>query len=577
MNNNQKHPMKQIPKHPLCLQRLCALALILAVTLLAEGTTHAAKILFVVNSFFDPATTSNANDQEVLDRLVSQGHTVTLADHNAVSATDTVGQDLVLISSSVGSTAPGINPLSKNTLRAGKIPVVCYEPGLYDELGLQTATTFGNAANQTSLAISVARQSHPLAAGKSGTIEIVEPGATATISSGALPLTLGADAIVIATNSTAGSADLGRVSLWAHEKGSLLADNVAITTSRRVALFYNASTAVGAYSTNATDLFDAAITWALEPPPNLPIIVIWRSPANQNSFPDAALAVELEDGSTRVNTNSIVLTLNGTAVAPAISKTGTVTTVSFKPPSLFPAGSSNTARIVYINIDSPPQTFTNNWPFVVANYLTLASSLAYPTASADTSAPGFKARVVEANTFAGTLPNSEQRAEAQLAGTLMDPGTGQPYVNEANTAGADADGFFVDADVINWNQDAQGIGAEQGNFRAPSMPDEPIPGIPGLDGFNTDNIAAEILTFLELPAGAYTFGVNSDDGFGVAAGPDARDVLRTALGRFDGGRASADTTFSLVAEATGIYSFRLIWYEGLGGANLEWFSVDSAT
>ena len=309
-----------------------------------------------------------------------------------------------------------------------------------------------------------------------------------------------------------------------------------------------------------------------------PVSVKSRSPIGAGVSPNAPIVVQLEDGgSTQVKQDAIKITLDGNVLAASVSQSGNVTTATASPPNLLPASSTHSVTLIFSDTASPAQTFTNTWQFVVANYLTLASSLAYPTGSADTSAPGFKARVVEANTFSGTLPNSEQRAEAQLAGTLIDPGTGQPYVNEANTAAAGADGFFVDSDVINWNQDAQGIGAEQGNFRAPSLPDEPIPGIPGLDGFNTDNIAAEILTFLELPAGAYTLGVNSDDGFVLAAGPDARDVLRTALGRFDGGRPSADTTFSLVSETTGIYSFRLIWYEGLGGANLEWFSVDSAT
>ena len=36
---------------------------------------------------------------------------------------------------------------------------------------------------------------------------------------------------------------------------------------------------------------------------------------------------------------------------------------------------------------------------------------------------------------------------------------------------------------------------------------------------------------------------------------------------------SADTTFNVVAEADGLYPVRLLWYEGGGGANVEFFSV----
>src|SRR6185503_17711294 len=163
-------------------------------------------------------------------------------------------------------------------------------------------------------------------------------------------------------------------------------------------------------------------------------------------------------------------------------QTGSVTTVSFQPASVLPAGSTNVASIVYRNSATPAQTFTNTFQFVVVNYVTLSGGIAYPISAADTSAPGFKARVVQANTGSGTLANTSARAESQLAGTLVDPATGQPYVNEATTTGAGADGFFTDADVINWNQDALGVGAEIGNFRGPANPDEPIPGIPGTDG-----------------------------------------------------------------------------------------------
>src|SRR5437016_2516862 len=200
--------------------------------------------------------------------------------------------------------------------------------GLYDELLFQRENTFGNAGMHTSIAISVANQSHPLAAGKSGTIDIVEPGSTATVSSSALPYAVGANAIIIATNATVG-VDEGRICIWAYEKGSRLADDNTVVSGRRVAFFYNASTGTGVYNTNATDLLDAAIAWTLQPPSNLPILVTFPSPPSQNAPPDAPIIAELEDGSTtQVNTNSISVSLNGTPVTATIAKSGTITTVS---------------------------------------------------------------------------------------------------------------------------------------------------------------------------------------------------------------------------------------------------------
>ena len=66
--------------------------------------------------------------------------------------------------------------------------------------------------------------------------------------------------------------------------------------------------------------------------------------------------------------------------------------------------------------------------------------------------------------------------------------------------------------------------------------------------------------------------VNSDDGFEVSAGKlDDRKLV--ILGEFDGGRGSADTEFLFKVDQAGVYLFRLLWFEGDGGANVEWFTV----
>lgn len=49
-----------------------------------------------------------------------------------------------------------------------------------------------------------------------------------------------------------------------------------------------------------------------------------------------------------------------------------------------------------------------------------------------------------------------------------------------------------------------------------------------------------------------------------------------ALGEFDGGRGIADTFFPIYVLEPGVYPLRLVWYEGEGGANVEWFMFDGA-
>ncbi|HIL71778.1 MAG TPA: hypothetical protein EYG38_18240, partial [Verrucomicrobia bacterium] len=167
----------------------------------------------------------------------------------------------------------------------------------------------------------------------------------------------------------------------------------------------------------------------------------------------------------------------------------------------------------------------------------------------------------------GTVAGAEQ----QLAGTFIDPATGELYPNEANlnfTTGWVVNPVNVPG-VINWEQDA----LSAGNFTdLNGFQDVFIPGIPG-NFQSTDGVAAEMLTFLELPKGLHTLGVNSDDGFRVTSGASAKGPFGTVLGQFNGTRGSADSLFDIVVREEGIYPIRLLYFEAGGGANLEFFSV----
>src|ERR1044072_7086884 len=204
---------------------------------LGAPQANAAKILFIVSAVDPDGTANLANDEEVFARLQGKGHTVTLADDQD-PALDTflAGQDLILISSSVGSGNQPLNMLALDPLKTGTTPVICYEPGLWDELGFQILTTspgYGNAGGHTSLAMNAANQSHPLAAGKSGTVSMV-PSGTATFSSSDLPVIVGDDAIRIAsTAANAPSVDLGRLAIWAYDIDDRLVDNTTTVPSRR--------------------------------------------------------------------------------------------------------------------------------------------------------------------------------------------------------------------------------------------------------------------------------------------------------------------------------------------------------
>ena len=192
---------------------------------------------------------------------------------------------------------------------------------------------------------------------------------------------------------------------------------------------------------------------------------------------------------------------------------------------------------------------------------TIPADFAYPLSAASAANRGFSVLMKQATTAAGTLPNSNARTEAQLAGTLINSKTGLPHTNTIDFAAAtfNADGTFTETTTINYEQ----AGSTGQNF----------PGIPGLEG-GTDNIAMEVVSWLELQAGTYSMIVNSDDGFRVTVGKDARDKTSSImLGEYEGGRGASDSIFDFTVTQAGLYSFRLIYQEGGGGANCSWFTA----
>jgi len=85
------------------------------------------------------------------------------------------------------------------------------------------------------------------------------------------------------------------------------------------------------------------------------------------------------------------------------------------------------------------------------------------------------------------------------------------------------------------------------------------------------------LLFLDLPAGYYRLGVNSDDGFEFnALPPKGVSGSPIVLGLFDSPRGASDTLFDFVVQTSGVYGFQLIYFENTQNASCELFSVNLA-
>jgi len=284
----------------------------------------------------------------------------------------------------------------------------------------------------------------------------------------------------------------------------------------------------------------------------------------------------LEDFGLSVDAATIKAVVDGAEAAVTTSKDGSITTVGYAFASMPAPYSAHTVSLTYS--DSAGNSYSNDFSFTIdVDYQVLPASIA--STSVDKSSAGFIANVTQISTMqtesaAFIHGNSTANAEKQLAGLYINPNefddddNNVPYLNEADPDAWEGWSISpVELDgAINWNQDE---GAAIGNFGE----DQSIPQIPGW-GDSADGIVAEILGYLELSKGLHTLGVNSDDGFRLSFGPNPKDQLGIIAGEFEGGRGAADTIFNIVAEADGLYPVRLLWYEGGGGANVEFFSVD---
>lgn len=275
--------------------------------------------------------------------------------------------------------------------------------------------------------------------------------------------------------------------------------------------------------------------------------------------PHGCVATLDDAGPSVLDPASVVFKFDGAVIPNAqlqFSKTGTTTTISYTQATLLAANSEHTLELAFA--DTRGIEGTGQATFTIPAYVVIPP--AFAASGVNTSQPGFLMRPygTEADN-----PNSLQWTEEQLEGKHGE--------NLADLSGADANGFYVRDTVINFD-----IGAGAGNFQQPDYPDDPFPGFPGFqsrDG-GTGNATEEIFTYLQFPAaGVYVMGVNSDDGFRVSSAPNPRDKLGVVAGFFDGGRGASDTLFTLVVEQPGFYPFRLLWQNGGGGANLEWFTV----
>lgn len=296
-------------------------------------------------------------------------------------------------------------------------------------------------------------------------------------------------------------------------------------------------------------------------------------PGSAAVAPDAVVRVHLATGSSAAAPSGVTLNFDGANVTSASTVTPTAAgvLVTYDPPGDLELGRTYPVAVAFGNGTAAP--VSAEWAFTtVSNLVVLPANFGSAPGSGQT--PGFQLKIRKAPDYnfsgtAFTLANTTARAEQQLADELIDPDTLEPYFNEA--AGPSGDGRAT-ASVINFDQLAASVGYFPNDVEFPHVDLGVSP--------DPNNMAMEVTAYVEFTAGIHRLGVRSDDGFQVTTGPTFAEATQV-LGVFQGGRGdglpAGATEFDVQVEAAGVYPIRLIWYEGNGGARLEFYSVNRET
>jgi hypothetical protein len=279
--------------------------------------------------------------------------------------------------------------------------------------------------------------------------------------------------------------------------------------------------------------------------------------------PNAGVHLQVADGSTPVASSSMVLAVDGTVVSPTIMKNGNISSIDYNLPSPWLPQSSHSATFSYVD---GTLKVTNAWSWMVQYYINLDANWRITTV--DTNKPGFYWNIF-ANLDANNVANSNERAELDLSLQAVDS-TGGTLLNYADPAAVyAAAGPGVAPNPLNAIVHFEIPGTINFDIAKTNMP-----GAPSVDG-TTDGQAAEVLTYLSLPAGVVAMQVDSDDGWRLYAGARPADVFgRAVVGEHNDG--TGPVSFSFLAPQAGMYPFRLVWENGTGGSHLIWSTINNA-
>lgn len=109
----------------------------------APARAQAGEALFVYGPGQPPMGFVESGDQAIVDRLTGLGYVVTVRQDTDVTPADAAGKALIVISETVASGTVVASLGGQTALRALTSPILCFEPYLYDDLGMTGAAQSG--------------------------------------------------------------------------------------------------------------------------------------------------------------------------------------------------------------------------------------------------------------------------------------------------------------------------------------------------------------------------------------------------------------------------------------------------
>jgi hypothetical protein len=232
------------------LGRAAVLAMVTS-TLTFTYAASAADIGFVVNTGNDPNPLEDPFDAGWVDRLRTQGHTVTVFNAATPASDATLAtMNLLIVSQDVGSgtflTGIGINQ---------PMPILSYEYGIYDDI---FGGSNGNAPGASS-GVTIVDPLHPLSAGLSGDVSIYT-GSQNISYFAASSVSSGTDIIALSVATPANG-------VFAVLESGQPGKDGTTWTARRMALPCYENWDPNLVTAEGWKLLDGAVTYALTPVP----------------------------------------------------------------------------------------------------------------------------------------------------------------------------------------------------------------------------------------------------------------------------------------------------------------------